>query len=71
MSAGNTLEFAGAGIASVSRSGTKITVGVGAYSATAPLSIVAATKVVSIAQSGTSANGYLSSTDWNSFNNSR
>ena len=68
MSAGNTLEFAGTGIASVTRSATKITVAVGAYSATAPLSIVASTKVISIAQSSTSANGYLSSTDWNSFN---
>ena len=68
MTAGNTLEFAGTGIASVSRSATKITVAVAPYTATAPLSIVAATKVVSIAQSSTSANGYLSSTDWNSFN---
>tara|TARA_R110002096_G_C14459736_1_gene712185 strand:- start:41 stop:985 length:945 start_codon:yes stop_codon:yes gene_type:complete len=68
MEAGHTLEFAATGIASVSRSATKITVAVGAYSATAPLSIVASTKVISIAQSSTSANGYLSSTDWNSFN---
>jgi hypothetical protein len=68
MEAGNTLEFAATGIASVSRSATKITVAVAPYTATAPLSIVASTKVISIAQSSTSANGYLSSTDWNSFN---
>ena len=68
MGAGDTLEFAATGIASVSRSATKITVAVGAYTATAPLSIAASTKVVSIAQSSASANGYLSSTDWNSFN---
>ena len=36
-------------------------------SATAPLGI--ASNVISITQSGASSNGYLSSTDWNTFNN--
>jgi len=36
-------------------------------SATAPLSIT--TNVISISQATTSTNGYLSSTDWNTFNN--
>jgi len=36
-------------------------------SATAPLGI--ASNVISITQSGTASNGYLSSTDWNTFNN--
>jgi hypothetical protein len=40
-----------------------------ALSATAPLSYNNTTGVFSIAQATTSANGYLSSTDWNTFNN--
>lgn len=38
-----------------------------AISGTAPISVTGG--VVSISQAGTSSNGYLSSTDWNTFNN--
>ena len=38
-------------------------------SGTAPISYNATTGAVSISQSGSSSNGYLSSTDWNTFNN--
>ncbi len=40
-----------------------------ALSATAPLSYDNTTGVFSISQATTSTNGYLSSTDWNTFNN--
>jgi hypothetical protein len=40
-----------------------------ALSATAPLSYNSGTGVFSITQATTSTNGYLSSTDWNTFNN--
>lgn len=40
----------------------------GAVSATAPLTYVAGTGVFSINQANTNTNGYLSSTDWNTFN---
>jgi hypothetical protein len=40
-----------------------------AFSASAPLSYNSTTGDFSISQSGASANGYLSSTDWNTFNN--
>jgi trimeric autotransporter adhesin len=40
-----------------------------AVSATAPLTYSSATGVFGINQSGTSTDGYLSSTDWNTFNN--
>lgn len=40
-----------------------------ALSATAPLSYNSGTGVFSISQANTSTNGYLSSTDWNTFNN--
>ena len=39
-----------------------------AFSATAPLTYVAGTGVFSINQANTNTNGYLSSTDWNTFN---
>ena len=39
------------------------------FSATAPLSYNSGTGVFSISQATTSTNGYLSSTDWNTFNN--
>jgi hypothetical protein len=39
------------------------------FSATTPISYNAATGVMSIAQAGSSSNGYLSSADWNTFNN--
>ena len=41
----------------------------GSLSASAPLSYNNTTGVFSISQSGVSTNGYLSSTDWNTFNN--
>ena len=40
----------------------------GSVSATAPLSVTSGT-AISISQANTSTNGYLSSTDWNTFNN--
>jgi hypothetical protein len=40
----------------------------GSLSATAPLSYNNLTGVFSISQAGTASNGYLSSTDWNTFN---
>jgi hypothetical protein len=40
-----------------------------ALSATTPLSFNSSTGAFSISQSNTSTNGYLSSTDWNTFNN--
>jgi hypothetical protein len=43
-------------------------VAAGFFSATAPLSYNSTTGVFTIAQATTSANGYLSSTDWNTFN---
>ena len=43
-------------------------VAAGFFSATAPLSYNSTTGVFAIAQSTTSTNGYLSSTDWNTFN---
>ena len=39
-----------------------------AFSATSPLTYVAGTGVFSINQANTNTNGYLSSTDWNTFN---
>ena len=44
-------------------------VAAGFFSATAPLSYNSTTGVFSISQATTSTNGYLSSTDWNTFNN--
>lgn len=41
----------------------------GSLSASAPLSYNSSTGAFSISQSGASSNGYLSSTDWNLFNN--
>ena len=38
-------------------------------SGTAPISYNSGTGAISITQSGTASNGYLSSTDWNTFNN--
>ena len=38
-------------------------------SGTAPISYASGTGAISITQSGTASNGYLSSTDWNAFNN--
>jgi hypothetical protein len=43
-------------------------VAAGFFSATAPLSYNSTTGVFTIAQATTSTNGYLSSTDWNTFN---
>jgi len=43
-------------------------VAAGFFSATAPLSYNSSTGVFSISQAGSSSNGYLSSTDWNTFN---
>jgi len=43
-------------------------VAAGFFSATAPLSYNSSTGVFSISQSGSSSNGFLSSTDWNTFN---
>lgn len=43
-------------------------VAAGFFSATAPLSYDSGTGVFSISQATTSTNGYLSSTDWNTFN---
>ena len=40
-----------------------------AISSTAPVSYSSSTGVISMAAASTSANGYLSSTDWNTFNN--
>ena len=40
----------------------------GSLSATAPLSYNSTTGVFTISQAGTASNGYLSSTDWNTFN---
>lgn len=39
------------------------------YSGTAPISVNNTTQVISISQAGPSADGYVSSTDWNTFNN--
>lgn len=44
-------------------------ISLGALSATSPLSYNSLTGAFSISQSTTSSNGYLSSTDWNTFNN--
>jgi len=44
-------------------------IGLTALSATSPLSYNNATGVFGITQASTSTNGYLSSTDWNTFNN--
>jgi len=44
-------------------------VAAGFFSATAPLSYNSSTGVFSISQSGSGSNGFLSSTDWNTFNN--
>ena len=41
----------------------------GSLSGTAPISYNSGTGAISITQSGTASNGYLSSTDWNTFNN--
>ena len=41
----------------------------GSFSASAPLSYNSSTGAFSISQATTSTNGYLSSTDWNTFNN--
>ena len=43
-------------------------VAAGFFSATAPLSYNSSTGVFSISQSGSGSNGFLSSTDWNTFN---
>jgi len=43
-------------------------VAAGFFSATAPLSYNSSTGVFSISQAGSGSNGYLSSTDWNTFN---
>lgn len=40
-----------------------------AISVNSPLSYVSGTGVISLSQAGASSNGYLSSTDWNTFNN--
>lgn len=44
-------------------------VAAGFFSATAPLSYNSSTGVFSISQAGSGSNGFLSSTDWNTFNN--
>jgi hypothetical protein len=41
----------------------------GSLSGTAPISYNSGTGAISITQSGTASNGFLSSTDWNTFNN--
>jgi len=41
----------------------------GSLSGTSPISYNNTTGAISISQSGTASNGYLSSTDWNTFNN--
>ena len=48
-----------------------ITAGISSVSGTAPISVstVSGAATVSISQATTSTNGYLSSTDWNTFNN--
>lgn len=49
--------------------GGSSTFGTTSISATTPLQWNTSTAVLSILQAGTSQNGYLSSTDWNTFNN--
>ena len=63
-SSGN-VQISGASLKSSILSGTITTV-----TGTAPISVTSgSTPVVSIQQATTSSNGYLSSTDWNTFNN--
>lgn len=53
----------------LSASGGSSTFGTTSISATTPLQWNTTTATLSILQAGTSQNGYLSSTDWNTFNN--
>ena len=60
--------------ATIPTNNTQITNGsnyitLGSLSGTAPISYNSGTGAISITQSGTASNGYLSSTDWNTFNN--
>lgn len=65
VSIGSGITFAG-GVLSATGSGGTVT----AVTGTAPIASSGGnTPVISISQSGVSSNGYLSSTDWNTFNN--